>query len=96
MPNSPQEKPFMTDLKVRLDLVEESEFAELRGMKLNALRNERSRGGGPPFFKVGRKCFYQFEAVKAFIEGGKITPTRTPTLIEGNNRRRVSRVGGQS
>lgn len=88
MPSPVPEKPLVGDLQKRLDLVDESEFALLRGVKVSALRNERSQGKGPPFRRSGRKVFYPFAGIKAFMEASTVRPAAAPTLINGNRRRR--------
>jgi len=74
----------MTDLKTRLDLITEADFAALRGVKVSALQNERSLGKGPPFIRAGRRIYYTMAAIKAYIDAQTIKPAaRTPTLIDG-------------
>jgi hypothetical protein len=88
MPIPVLETPSVGDLQKRCDLVDETEFALLRGVKVSALRNERSRNQGPPFVPVGRKIYYPFTGVKAYLEARTVRPATTPTLIHGNRRRR--------
>jgi predicted DNA-binding transcriptional regulator AlpA len=81
----------MSDLKARLDLISEAEFAALRGVKVSALWNERSRGKGPPFIRVGRRVYYTFAAIRAYIDAHTVKPARTPTLIDGRPDKRRRR-----
>jgi len=82
------EKPFVGDLQTRLDYVAEDDFALLRRVKVSALRNERSRGEGPPYVRSGRQVFYPLADLKAFMEANTVRPVATPTLIHGRWRRR--------
>ena len=82
----------MSDLKTRLELISEAEFAALRGVKISALQNERSLGKGPPFIRAGIKIYYHFAVIKAYLDARTIKPTRTPTLIDGAPTRRKRRA----
>jgi hypothetical protein len=72
----------------KLDLIPEVQFAQLRRCKVTALRNERSRGAGPPFVRLGRAVFYQQHDVLEYIRRHRVDPSKkSPTLIDGERRR---------
>jgi hypothetical protein len=77
------------DLKAQLGLAEESDVAALRGMSIPSLRNERAKGKGPPYQRTGRKVFYPIAALRAYLEKSTVTPTRAPSLIDGDRKRRA-------
>ncbi|MGO8858973.1 MAG: hypothetical protein ACLQO1_25240 [Steroidobacteraceae bacterium] len=80
------------DIKRLLDLIDDHEFALLRGIGIGALANERSHGKGPPYQKTGRKIFYPLAEVRKFLTASTVHPVNAPTLIDGGPRRR--RAGG--
>lgn len=41
---------------------------------LQTLRNWRSLGFGPPFYKIGKNVFYRGEEVREWIESQRIVP----------------------
>jgi hypothetical protein len=67
----------------KLGLIHEAEVAKLRMMKLSSLRNERYRGEGPPFTRMGNKVFYPLDALRKFIAASTITPKRATTMVDG-------------
>ena len=75
------------DLKNTLGLVEEAEVAALLQMTLPSLRNQRARNQGPPWVRMGRKIFYPLDKLRAFLAAQTVTPSRTPSLIDGNRKR---------
>jgi hypothetical protein len=89
MPIPVPETPFVGDLQTRLDCAAEDDFALLRRVKVSALRNERSKGEGPPFVRIGRKVFYPLAELRAYMQASTIRPVVTPTLIHGRRRRRA-------
>lgn len=76
------------DLKNTLGLIEETEVASLLEMTLPSLRNQRARNQGPPFVRMGRKVFYPLDKLRAYLAASTVTPNRTPTLIDGDRKRR--------
>jgi len=77
-----------------LGLVDEVEVAELREMTVPSLRNERTRGLGPPYQRIGRKVFYPLPELRKFLAASTVVPAGpAATLISGLKRRR--RVGSQ-
>jgi hypothetical protein len=75
------------DLKTQLGLIHESEVAAFRGLKIISLRNERARGKGPPYQRIGKKVFYPFDELKRFMAASTVKPTAKSTLIDGNRQR---------
>lgn len=71
-----------------VDMWTEAEFAALRGVQTETLRNERCLGNGPPWARIGKRIVYPIPAAKAWIAAQIVTPTRTATLADGNRRRR--------
>jgi hypothetical protein len=80
----------MIDIKKELRLLDEADVAAFRDMSIPALRNERARGLGPPFQRIGRRVFYPLERLKDFLAASTVTPTRPRSLIDGNRKRRQS------
>ena len=52
--------------------ISEVEVSKITGRALSTLRNERSRGKGIPYIKVGRSVRYNFNDVIDFMESCKI------------------------
>lgn len=67
----------------------EHELAELRRVETSTLRNERSRGRGPAFTKMGKTVVYPIAAVRDWLAANTVSPDNTPTL-SGSRRRRVA------
>jgi hypothetical protein len=78
-----------SDLAAELDLVTEQAVADLRRVKISALRNERCLGDGPPFVKFGNKVFYRRSDLLAWIKANTVKPTPAPTLISSRRGARV-------
>lgn len=55
-------------------LINEKEAAHMTGRAVQTLRNDRHRNQGLPYVKIGRRCLYAVEDIKAFIEAHKIIP----------------------
>lgn len=47
-----------------------AEAAELRGLKINTLEQERTKGGGPRYFKSGRLVVYAERDVLEWLVAG--------------------------
>lgn len=58
MPNDPNQPALMGD---------ERTVAQRYGLNANTLRTLRSRGGGPPFRKIGARVMYAFADVDAWV-----------------------------
>lgn len=78
------------DLKARLQLADEAEVAQLRNMKLGSLRNERSKGLGPPYQKFGKRIFYPIADLQKFLAESTVKPNSARTLIDGKRRAHAS------
>ena len=50
----------------------EKQIAKITGRALSTLRNERSKGIGIPYLKIGRSVRYKFEDVIDFMERHRI------------------------
>ena len=55
----------------------EQEVAEITGRAVPTLRNERHRGEGIPYIKIGRSVRYSEDDVVKFMESRKVTPRLT-------------------
>jgi hypothetical protein len=80
------------DLKSRFEVAEETDVAALFKMTLPSLRNQRAKGLGPPYQRVGRKVFYPIAALKKYMAAQTVTPKRAPTLIDGARKRSKARA----
>ena len=74
------------DLKAELGMADEADLAQLRGIKIEALRNERSKGLGPPWVKIGKKILYPIAGLKADIAKQMVVPGKPNTLIDGRGK----------
>lgn len=52
----------------------EKEVASLMVYKVQTLRNQRFRGEGPPYSKIGRSVRYKISDVIDFMESRKVIP----------------------
>jgi predicted DNA-binding transcriptional regulator AlpA len=52
--------------------INEKEVARITGRGLQTLRNDRHRGRGLPYIKMGRSVRYSLEDVIAYMEARKI------------------------
>lgn len=78
----------LKELKARLGLLEESEACALQDMTLPSLRNQRARGMGPPYTRIGRKVFYPIDKLRKYLAESTVTPTRARSLIDGARKHR--------
>lgn len=78
----------VADLTSELDAFTEEEMALLRGVKLKSLADERSRGQGPPFTKLGKRILYPKQGVRKFLAQQTVIPSKAPTLIDGKRAKR--------
>ena len=51
-----------------------AEAAEFMGLSKQQLDLWRMKGGGPAFHRVGRKCLYAVEDLRAFMDGLRQEP----------------------
>jgi hypothetical protein len=65
----------MSDCKIP-ELLTPREVAAIRRTTVAHLANERSRGGGPPFAKLGGKIVYPADRLREYITERTVTPTR--------------------
>jgi hypothetical protein len=70
-------------------LMSEADYAKLTDRDIAAIRNERSKGRGPAFVRLGRVVKYPRKAVADYIAAQTVTPGKAdaPTLIDGDRRR---------
>jgi hypothetical protein len=54
--------------------------APIIGWASQTLRNKRVTGGGPPYFKVGRKVLYLPSDLRAFMAARRVTSTSQARL----------------
>jgi hypothetical protein len=78
-----------TNLIDVFDLATQEEVAELRGVKLPHLRNERSLGKGPTYVKLGNKILYPRKELRKFIDRNTVTPKTATTLADSRKRGRA-------
>jgi len=52
--------------------INENQVSEITGRALSTLRNERSKGFGIPYIKLGRSVRYDLQDVIEFMEAHKI------------------------
>lgn len=49
------------------ELIEEADYAKVRGVSLRTAQRERAMRMGPPFIKLGRKIYYRPAAIEAWL-----------------------------
>lgn len=64
----------MTERARRLPPATPKEVAEFRHTTEKALAQERYRGTGPAYMRLGRRIFYDWEAVYAWMDANTETP----------------------
>jgi predicted DNA-binding transcriptional regulator AlpA len=52
--------------------IDEGKVSQITGVALSTLRNNRSRGQGIPYIKIGRSVRYDLQDVIEFMESHKI------------------------
>jgi len=55
----------------------ETEVAELTGRAKQTLRNDRCRGRGCPYYKIGGSVRYKLDEVITFMDAHRIVPVNT-------------------
>jgi hypothetical protein len=78
----------IAELTSELDVFTEQEMAAIRGVKVKALADERSRGQGPPFTKLGKRILYPKQGVRKFLVQQTVNPSKARTLVDGVPRKR--------
>lgn len=61
------------------ELLVPRETAKVRRTTIGHLANERSRGLGPPFVKLGGRVFYSKDSLAEYIAAHVVTPTKRRT-----------------
>jgi len=56
------------------DLIPAKDYAASRHMTESALAQERWRGSGPPYVKLGRRVLYRAGDLAAYIAANTVTP----------------------
>ncbi len=56
--------------------VTETEMARARRVEKRTLRNERQRGGGPPWLKISNQIFYEADAFRQWLKSIEQHPVR--------------------
>ena len=56
----------------QIQYINENQVSKITGMALSTLRNNRSKGQGIPYIKVGRSVRYDLQDVIEFMESHKI------------------------
>lgn len=54
------------------DLIRDHEASRMLDMSTKTLANQRSRGEGPPFVRLGRTIRYSRKALEAWIESQQV------------------------
>ncbi len=58
--------------------VDQREAALILGIRPRTLEAYRLRGGGPSYFKVGRRCVYDVDDLEAWMASRRRTSTSDP------------------
>lgn len=61
-------------IAAELNTYTEAEVAEFLGIETLTLRNQRSRGQGPPFLKLGATVLYGAKDFRAWVESNRHVP----------------------
>lgn len=69
---------------VAANVYTEAEVAEFLGIKITTLRNQRTRGAGPPFLKLGNTLLYGMADFHGWVKSSRRVPKKAPTLIDGD------------
>ena len=56
----------------------ERQVSEAYGMSVSSLQKHRMKRTGPPYVKIGRRCFYLADDLEAYFEQHRIDPTAGP------------------
>lgn len=62
-------------MNTRPAYITEVQVSQITGRALSTLRNERARGKGIPYIKIGRSVRYSLEDVVEYMESRKIRTT---------------------
>jgi hypothetical protein len=64
--------------------VDERELARRLPISLITWQNWRRHGGGPPFFRLGRRIVYRWREVVAWLESHRVTDETSTTDVNTN------------
>jgi hypothetical protein len=73
----------MSDIASDMDLIPVDEYLAFTKIARGTAANQRSRGFGPPWCKIGGKIFYSRAGLKAFIKANTVHPKAAKTLTSG-------------
>ena len=59
-------------METKIQYINENQVSEITKMALSTLRNNRSKGQGIPYIKLGRSVRYDLQDVIEFMEAHKI------------------------
>ena len=62
------------------EILSSEQYAKLTRRKPQSVRRERMRGGGPPYFRLGRRCFYRSSDIQAWIAERTVKSTAEETV----------------
>jgi predicted DNA-binding transcriptional regulator AlpA len=64
--------------KIKMDerWLNEKQISELTGVAVGTLRNDRSKGTGLPYCKIGRSVRYSESAIQEILRSRMIVPAR--------------------
>lgn len=69
-------------LPSKADLITEQEVSDITGIPMTTLRNQRYKGQGFPFYKIGRMVRYKRREVLGIIEESRVETA----LVDPNTR----------
>jgi hypothetical protein len=72
MENKQQAVQIPASQTITVRYLNEKQVAEITGRSLQTLRNDRFKGQGIPYVKVGRSVRYLYGDVVTFMEAGRI------------------------
>lgn len=56
-------------------MLNETQAAEMLGLKVNTMRIRRLKKKAPIYFKIGSRVYYDIKDLQEFIESGRVMPT---------------------
>ena len=76
----------MSEHLARLGYLTEEQYAEIRGITVASVRNERTAGRGPDHVKLGARVVYPVKALEAWMASRTVS-TSVPFIAGGRRRR---------
>jgi len=61
--------------------LKEKEVAEMTSRSVFTLRNERGKGVGIPYYKIGSSIYYRLDDVVNFMESNKVVPRNSSLCL---------------